>query len=140
VQFRRRVALAVIGVVLAWALFQGFRPPSIEVELGTAHRGPLRVTIEQEGRTRVVDRYILTAPVTGYARRIELDVGNAVDRDATLVQLEPQRAEVLDVRRRAEAAARVSAAEATVRSAEQRVNAASSNAGMTQNELQRVRA
>jgi HlyD family secretion protein len=121
-------------------LFQGFRPQPVEVDVGIASRAPLRVTIEQEGRTRVVDRYLITAPVAGYARRIELDVGNAVERGATLAELEPMRAEVLDVRRRAEAKAHVAAAEATVRAAEQRSSAAASNASLAQRELQRVRA
>ena len=105
VQWRRRLVLALIAFIIAGGLFLGFRPQPVEVDFATAHRAPLRVTIEQEGRTRVVDRYIVTAPVNGYARRIALDVGNAVERGATLAELEPVRAEVLDMRRRAEAEA-----------------------------------
>ncbi|MBK5207244.1 MAG: efflux transporter periplasmic adaptor subunit, partial [Polaromonas sp.] len=78
VPWRRRIVLALIGVLVAWGLFQGFRPQPVEVDLGTASRAPLRVTIEQEGRTRVLDRYLVTAPVNGYARRVRLDVGHAV--------------------------------------------------------------
>ena len=140
VQWRRRIFLALLVVVIAWGLFEGFRPQPIEVDLGAARRAPLRVTIEQEGRTRVVDRYVVSAPVSGYARRIQLDVGGVVESGATLVELEPQRAEVLDVRRRAEAEARTASAEANVRAAEQRANAAASNATLARNELQRVRA
>lgn len=140
VQWRRRIVLALIAVLVAWGLFLGFRPQPIEVDLGTASRAPLRVTIEQEGRTRVVDRYVVTAPVNGYARRVLLDVGNAVERGATLVELEPLRAEVLDLRRRAEAEARIAAAATSVSTAEQRANAAASNASLAQKELQRVRA
>lgn len=140
VQWRRRIVLALIAVLVAWGLFLGFRPQPIEVDLGTASRAPLRVTIEQEGRTRVVDRYVVTAPVNGYARRVLLDVGNAVERGATLVELEPLRAEVLDLRRRAEAEARIAAAATSVSTAEQRANAAASNAKLAQKELQRVRA
>ncbi|OGA96051.1 MAG: efflux transporter periplasmic adaptor subunit [Burkholderiales bacterium RIFCSPHIGHO2_12_FULL_61_11] len=140
VPWRRRIVLALIGVLVAWGLFQGFRPQAVEVDLGTASRAPLRITIEQEGRTRVVDRYLVTAPVNGYARRIKLDVGHAVERGATLVELEPLRAEVLDVRRRAEAEARIAAAAASVSASEQRANAAASNANLAQKELLRVRA
>src|SRR5512134_1422950 len=96
VLWRRRLFLAVIAALVVWGLFAGFRPQPVEVDLGTAVRAPLRVTVEQEGRTRVVDRYVVTAPVAGYARRIKFDVGDAVERGATLVELEPQRAEVLD--------------------------------------------
>ena len=140
VQWRRRILLVLIAVVVAWGLYAGFRPQPIEADFGTATRAPLRVTIEQEGRTRVVDRFLITAPVSGYARRVRFDVGDAVKRGATLVELEPTRAEVLDVRRRAEAGARVASADAGVSAAEQRADAAATNANLAQKELQRVRA
>ncbi|MBI2779533.1 MAG: HlyD family efflux transporter periplasmic adaptor subunit [Gammaproteobacteria bacterium] len=140
VQWRRRIVLALIAVLVAWGLFQGFRPQPVEVDLGTASRAPLRVTIEQEGRTRVIDRYTITAPVDGYARRVQFDVGDAVEHGATLVALEPLRAEVLDERRRAEAKARIAAAETSVSAAEQRANAVASNASLAQKELERMRA
>lgn len=139
VLWRRRIFLVVIAVLVAWGLFEGFRPQPVEVDTGTATRGPLRVTIEQEGRTRVVDRYVMTAPVNGYARRIRLDVGDAVARGATLVELEPMRAEVLDARRRAEAEARIASADAGVSAAGQRADAAATNASLAQKELERVR-
>jgi HlyD family secretion protein len=67
-------------------------------------------------------------------------VGDAIERGAMLVELDPVRAEVLDPRRRAEAEARIAAAEDSVSAAEQRANAAASNAGLAHKELQRVRA
>ena len=140
VQWRRRGVLALVAALVAWGLFQGFRPQPVEVDLGTARRAPLRVSVEQEGRTRVVDRYVVTAPVNGYARRVRLEVGDAVERRATLVELEPVRAEVLDPRRRAEAEAHIAAAGAGVSAAEQRANAAASNANLAQKELERGRA
>lgn len=140
VQWRRRIVLALIALLVAWGLFQGFRPQAVEVDLGTAQRAPLRVTIEQEGRTRVLDRYLVTAPVSAYARRVQLDVGQAVERGTLLIELEPLRAEVPDLRRRAEAAARIAAAQSSVSASEQRASAAASNATLAQTELQRVRA
>lgn len=65
VQWRRRIVLGLVAVLVAWGLFQGFRPQAIEVDLGQASRAALRVVLEQEGRTRVLDRYVVTAPVTG---------------------------------------------------------------------------
>ena len=138
-QWRRTIALVVIAVVIAWGLFIGFRPQPVEVEFGAARRAPLQVTVQQEGRTRVLERYVVTAPVSGYARRIPLEVGDAVERGATLVELEPARAEILDPRRRAEAEARIAAAASNVSVADQRASAAASNASLAQNELQRIR-
>lgn len=139
VQWRRRIVLALVAVAIAWGLYYGFRPQPVDVDLGSAIRAPLRVSFEQEGRTRVVNRYVITAPVAAYARRIALEVGDAVQRGAPLVQLEPQRAEVLDARRRAEAEARVAAAQANVSAVEQREKAAQAGAGLTQQDLKRVR-
>jgi HlyD family secretion protein len=140
VQWRRRVVLSLIGVLVVWGLFQGFRPQPIEVDLGRARRAPMRITIEQEGRTRVVDRFVINAPVNGYARRIKLDVGDTVKRGDTLALLEPPRAEILDVRRHAGAEARIAAAKDGVNAAEQRSKAAASSAELAQKELLRVRA
>lgn len=140
VQWRRRLVLVLIAILIGWGLYLGFRPQPIEVDFGTASRAPLRVTIEQEGRTRVIDRYVVTAPVNAYARRIQLDVGNAVERGATLAELEPLRADVLDVRHQAEAEARIAAAASSVSATRQRVNAATSAAKLAHKELQRIRA
>jgi HlyD family secretion protein len=138
VVWRRSIAGSVLAILLAWGLYSGFRPQPIAVDVGTASRGPLRVTVQQEGRTRVVDRYVITAPVAAYARRIQFDVGDAVQRGAPVVQLEPQRAEVLDVRRRTEARARVAAAEDNVGAVEQREQAAFAAADLAKKNLQRI--
>lgn len=139
-QNRRRILLALLALLITAGLFLGFRPQAIEVDIATAQRGPLSVTVEQEGRTRVVDRYVVTAPVNGYARRIHYDAGDTIERGAALVELEPVRAEVLDARRRAEAQARIAAATASVSAAEQRASAAASNASLAQKESQRLHA
>lgn len=140
VTWRRRIVLTLIAALVGWGLFQGFRPQPLEVDLGTAKHAPLRVTIEQEGRTRVVDRYVITAPVNGYARRIELTVGDAVERGVALIHLDPQRADVLDARRHAEAEARIAAARDNVSAAEQRAKAATSLAELTKKEFERIQA
>lgn len=139
VTWRRRLFLGFIAVLLAWGLYSGFRPQPVEVDLGAASRGPLRVTVEQEGRTRVIDRYVVAAPVAAYARRIDLDVGDAVQPGTPVVELEPLRSEVLDPRRRAEAEARVAAAQANVGAAEQRLKAAEAGAGLAEKSLERAR-
>jgi len=140
VQWRRRTVLGLALVAGAAALIWGLRPQPIAVDLGTASRGALRVTLEQEGRTRVLDRYVVASPVTGFARRIPLEVGQAVARGATVAELEPLRADTLDPRRQAEAAARIAAAGSALSGAEQRASAAASAAELAQAELQRVRA
>lgn len=140
VQWRRRIVLALIALAILSALAYGFRTQPVAVDTAMAVRQPLRVTVEQEGKTRVVDRYVVSAPVAGYMRRIQFDVGDTVRQGQTLIGLEPRRAEVLDVRRRAQAQAQVAAAQANLGAARQRVQAAEADAGLAQTELLRVRA
>jgi len=140
VQWRRRVFLTVLALVIITGLYFGFRSQPVAVDLGVATRGPLRVTVEQEGRTRVIDRYVIFAPVAAYAQRIELEVGDNVTKGMPLVRLEPLRAEVLDARQRAAAVARVAAAKAAVRAAQQNEKAAMSDAELARKELVRIRA
>ena len=139
VLWRRRIFLGLLAVLIAAGLFYGFRPQPVAVDLGTATRGPLRVTVEQEGKTRVVDRYVISAPVAAYAQRIDFAVGDTVQRDEPVVRLEPLRAEVLDPRQRAAAEARVAAAKAAVNAAQQNVDAAKAGADLAQKELRRIR-
>ena len=139
VAWRRGVAAGVLSILLGWGLYSGFRPQPVDVDLGVVGRGPLRVTIEQEGRTRVVDRYVITAPVAGYARRITLDVGDPVASGATVVLLEPLRAEALDVRSRTEAEQRVAALQDSLSAVAEREKAALAGAELAHKNLQRMR-
>jgi HlyD family secretion protein len=99
---------AVVVALIAW----GFWPRAELAETATVARRPLAVTVEEEGRTQLRDRYVLYAPVAGYLRRIELEVGDAVAAGDTLATLDPLRPATLDQRSRAEAEARVAAARA----------------------------
>lgn len=126
------IAVVVLGL-LAWSL----SPGPVLVEVATAERGTMRVTIDEEGVTRVRHRYIVSSPVAGYLHRIDRDVGESVEAGEILATLEPLPSDVLDPRRRAEAEARVSAAQASLRSAEQQVAAARADADFAQSEYDR---
>jgi HlyD family secretion protein len=104
------LAAGLIGVV-AWAL----RPAPISAEVVAVTRGPLRVTVDEEGETRVRDRYIVSAPLAGRVLRIELEPGDPVFANRTpLAIFRPAAAGLLDARTRAEQRARIAAAEATL--------------------------
>ncbi|HEU4851456.1 MAG TPA: HlyD family efflux transporter periplasmic adaptor subunit [Telluria sp.] len=139
-QWRRRIVVGLVAVALAAGIGYGFYPDPLQFDIAPVSRGPLRVTIEQEGRTRVVDRYVVAAPVAGHARRIRFDVGSPVAAGATLVELEPLRPQALDARTRAEATARVRAAASNAAAARQGRDAARADAALAQQELARVRA
>lgn len=134
---QRHWGLILAAVALVAALVWGFMPRPVPVDVAAVSRAPLRVTIEEEGRTRVIDRYVVSAPVAGYARRIDLRVGDTVSKGEMLVDIEPLRSTVLDPRSRAEAEARMAAAQAAARAAEQNLRAAAADAEMARREFAR---
>ncbi len=110
--WRRR--LPWIGLVLLVGLIVvGLWPRAVPVEAGTITRGPLVVTIDEEGMTRVKNRYVISAPVAGQLRRIDWKAGAVVEAGKTVVAvLETSGADFLDARSQAQAEARMRAAEA----------------------------
>ena len=122
--WRQRILLFLLLLFAALGLLWAFLPRPVPVETAKASRGPLRVTVEEEGKARLRDRFVVSAPVAGYARRVDLEVGDPVKRGQTVAEIEPMRTEGLDPRTRAAAQARVSAAEAALRAAEERAREA----------------
>ena len=111
--WRRWVTWGVLGAVLVAVLVYAFRPQPIPVDLATVVRGPLVVTADEEGETRVRDIFVLSAPVAGRVRRIEAEVGDAIVAEQTVVaEIEPIDPAFLDVRSEAQAQAALRAAEA----------------------------
>ncbi len=133
---RGLISLAVLAVValivVAWL------PNPIEVEVATVTRGPLVVTVNEDGRTRVKDRYIVSAPVTGNLARHELEAGDAIEEQQVLARLVPLPPPLLDARTRAEAKARVDAAMAALRQAEATVKRARFQRDFEKQEYDRV--
>lgn len=138
VQWRRRITWFAVLLVIVAALGYGFRPQPRPVDVAGAMRGPMRVAIEEEGKTRVIDRYIITAPVAGTTCRVDLDVGDSIERNQVLVNINPLQSQALDPRGRAEAEARVAAAEAALHAAEQNVDSARAEADLAGKELKRL--
>ena len=100
-------ALGVAGVAAAIAL----RPSPVRVEVARVRCGPMRVTIDAEGKTRARDRFVVAAPVSGRLARIDLHRGDAVRRGEVVARIDPPPMAPLDPRQLAEAKARVATAE-----------------------------
>ena len=125
---RRKLFVIGIIVVVVSATIYGFLPKPVEVDLVAVSRGPLQVTIEEEGRTRLKDRFVISAPTAGYLRRIEAKVGDPVRKGQTVATLEPVRSQALDPRSRAETEAAVLAAQAGLAAAMEKAKAATADA------------
>jgi HlyD family secretion protein len=111
-------AAAVAGALLLWWIW---RPRPIAVDVATVRRGPMVVTVDEEGETRVRERYVVAAPTSGRLLRIALDEGDLVAAGAAVARIEPA---PLDPRDLAAAEARLEAAEATRRAAAARMGRA----------------
>ncbi|GAB3114962.1 HlyD family efflux transporter periplasmic adaptor subunit [Aestuariicella hydrocarbonica] len=133
----RNVIFGVVAALIGLLLFLGLRPQPVLVEVTEVVRAPLRVSIEEEGVTRLKDRYLVSAPVSGFVRRIDWEVGDLFKQNDLLTELEPLRSNVLDPRSRAEAEARIAAARSALSAAEEQAAAAGADAERYAEEYQR---
>lgn len=109
------LAVAVAAIVaIAWAL----RPRPITVETVAVTRGSVTATVIGEGRTRVRDLFVVSAPVDGQVERIALQPGDVVSVDTVVARIQPIDPRPLDARSRAEARAMVAVARAALERAE----------------------
>lgn len=136
---RRRMVISAILCLVVVATIYGFYPKPAEVDLAAVSRGAFQVTVEEEGRTRLKDRFVISAPVAGFMRRIDFKVGDPIHKGQGVAILEPVHAQSLDPRSRAEAEATVSAAEASLHAAEERERAARADADYTAKRSERFK-
>jgi len=130
------VWLIVVGIAGA-LLMLWLRPQPARVDTANAVRGPLQVTVDGEGRTRVRDRYVVASPVPGRLRRITLRRGDSVLQDQLIAQIESLPLAPLDPRQRAEASARVNAAEDAQRESDAMVERAKAGYEQARRESER---
>ncbi len=128
--------IGVIALVLTYALW----PRPIRVEIASVTRGPMMVTVDEDGKTRVKERYIVSAPIAGLIGRLELHPGEAVEANRTVIAvIEPTNPLLLDARSLAEAESRVKAAEAAKLQAQARLEAAREAYTLAVHELARAK-
>jgi HlyD family secretion protein len=137
--FRRIVVWGGIAVIGIAALIVALLPSPVTVEEGAVARGPLAVTVDHEGKTRVRERYVVSAPVTGQVLRIELEPGDPVSAGETvLATFVPGDPTPLDARSREEAQARLGAARAALAAAKGQRDQAQAQARFATWELERL--
>jgi HlyD family secretion protein len=96
-----------------------FWPEPVDVDLAKVERGSLQVTVDEDGKTRIREKYVVSAPLVGRLLRINMEAGDPVVAGKTLLAtIEPRDPDLLDARAVAQAEARVKAAEATLKKME----------------------
>lgn len=136
-----RVVGALVLLALAAALAMAIRRPAVEVELGEVARGPLTVTVDDLGETRVTDLYVVSAPATGELVRVGLKPGDRVVARSTLLgRIQPGEPTPIDARSTAQAEANVRALTAQLAAAQSRIAEARAEFTLAQRELERLTA
>lgn len=125
------LAVLVLGFYL-------FRSPAVPVDLAMVERGPLQVTVDERGYTRVRDLYVVSAPITGYLRRVEFRAGDPVDSGTVLAAIEPADPDFLDIRTRAQAETEIDAAEQALNAARAESESATMQLDYATSELERI--
>jgi HlyD family secretion protein len=127
-------AVAVVGLTLAWA----FAPRPIEVELASATEARFEATVDEDGKTRLRERYVVSAPLAGQLARIGLLPGDVVEAGAVVATLKPVLAPMTDERTRREQQARVETGEMRVKLAASGIERAQVALRQADNELRRT--
>ncbi|MCA9061683.1 MAG: HlyD family efflux transporter periplasmic adaptor subunit [Planctomycetaceae bacterium] len=105
----------IVLVAVIAAVMTSLTPPPVDVETAAVAEGPLVLTVREDGKTRIREKYVVSSPVTGRLARIELQEGDDLEAESSLLAvILPSEPELLDARAQAEAEARVLAAEADV--------------------------
>lgn len=134
---KRGVIVAVVlGVICLIAIV--VRPRPISVDIVRVARGPLQVTVDEDGRARVKNRHVISAPLSGSLARPELDAGDHVKQGQVVARIVPLEAPLLDVRSRSQADARVAAALAAQRQARAQVERARAALDFAQTNRERI--
>lgn len=106
-------ALALVAFIVA-----GLWPKPYPVETTRATRGALRASVNEEGKTRIKNRYQIAAPVSGQLRRITLKAGDEVEAGKTVIaMIDPALPVMLDERNQSLASARRESASASLEKA-----------------------
>lgn len=116
----RTIGILAMGAVVVLGLgYVTFREEPVLVDLFEVTQGPMQVTINADGITRIREVYDVSSPITGTALRSPVDVGDVVVAGETVVAVvEPIASGLLDSRSRAQAEAAVQEAEAALHVAE----------------------
>lgn len=135
---RRNISIIAASAACVAALAWAFAPRPLEVETATVTRGRFEQSIEEDGRTRLRERFTISAPVAARLARIRLREGDSVNAGDPIAVLTPVMSSMVDDRSLREATARLKAAEATAAGAAARVDRARIAREEARLELQRT--
>lgn len=112
IRLRRILVWGLLAAIIGGTIYISMRPRPVLVDVAVVKFAPMDVRVEEDGQTRIRERYLVSSPLAGRLMRITLDVGDAVkSEDTVLARMEPTDPTLLDPREVAMANARVKQAE-----------------------------
>ncbi|WP_417621995.1 efflux RND transporter periplasmic adaptor subunit [Parasphingorhabdus sp.] len=134
-----RIIIGIIFVILAIAIYFAMRSPPIDVDVAKVNEGPMLVSINDEGETRVRDMFVVSAPINGQLLRVDLDAGDPVVAGQTIVaRIMPAQPDFLNPRSAAETQAQIQALRAAVQSSTARIAQAEADRKLAAANFERV--
>jgi HlyD family secretion protein len=134
------ISLLIAAVVIG-ALYLAIRKPPYQVDLAQVTQGPMTVTIDDEGETRVHDLYVVAAPINGRLTRIELEAGDRVVAGQTVVaRITPMDPDFLDRRNEARVRAQIQSLDSLIASSSMRIEQARAARDLAVQEQGRLKA
>lgn len=135
----KRAGLAAVAALLVGGFIYALMPSPVAVDTMSISRGPLTVTIDEEGRTRVSEIYLVSTPTAGKLKRVDLHAGDRIAAAGDVVaEIEPAAPPLLDIRARSEIEAQAAAARAAVDLAAAELAKVQSELSFAESELQRA--
>ena len=135
---KRTMFWSTITIVLLIGVFFANRDPVQIASVAKVEVAAFEQSFLEEGKTRLKRRYLVTAPVNGFVRRIELQPGDPIRANQVVAELDPATSSLLDPRSRADAQAEIAAARSSLNAAKQRSLASKTAAEVAANEFQRI--
>jgi HlyD family secretion protein len=111
---KRKLVITLVSLLILALLVWIFMPSPLEVEIATVTQGRFERSVQEDGKTRLRERYVVSTPLSGRLARIELKQGDSVQRGTVVATLWPSAPSLLDERARAEQVARIAALQAAV--------------------------
>lgn len=135
----KRTVMGLFGLGVLAMVVVSFLPKPVPAELATVTRGSLEVTVTEDGKAQVKDRYIVSSPLAGNVGRLELRAGDLVQQSQVLARLVPLASPLLDARSRGSVDARIAAAYAAKRQAFARIERARASLEFAKRDVERMR-
>jgi HlyD family secretion protein len=139
VKWVRRLVFAVLAVAGIGGLIYALLPKPIPVEMAEVVRAPFEETVDDDGKTRVRELYVVSAPIAGTLLRIRLKAGDPAEVGTVLASIVPDLSPLLDPRTRQELEQRLGAAEARKMRTAEAVERAKAALDQAQADLERTR-